>query len=88
MDRPKHVWVKVKSSIRVSGRGIYECRYDKRLEKKIEESTRLTCTGLFGELEHLNIKTRYSLCNLPDVLVIVIFLFIMNQYWVGKEVFG
>ncbi len=58
MHRPKHVWVKVKSSIRVSGRGIYECRYDERLEKKIEESTRLTCTGLFGELEHLKIKTR------------------------------
>ncbi len=30
---------------------IYECRCD-------VESTRLTYTGLFGELEHLKIKTR------------------------------
>ena len=36
---------------------IYECRFDERLKTKVEESTRLTYTGL-GELEHLKIKTR------------------------------
>jgi hypothetical protein len=39
-------------------RPIYECRCDERLKTKSEKSTRLTYTGLFGELEHLNIKTR------------------------------
>ena len=39
-------------------RPIYECRYDERLKTKAEESTRLTYTGLLGELEHLKIKTR------------------------------
>ncbi len=37
---------------------ISECRYDERLKTKAEESTRLACTGLIGELEHLKIKTR------------------------------
>ncbi len=37
---------------------IYECRCDERLKTKVEESTRLTYTGLIGELEHLKIKTR------------------------------
>ncbi len=37
---------------------IYECRCDERLKTKPEESTRLTYTGLIGELEHLKIKTR------------------------------
>ena len=31
---------------------IYECRWDERLKTKPEESTRLTYTGLLGELEH------------------------------------
>ena len=35
-----------------------ECRSDERLKTKVEESTRLTYTGLIGELEHLKIKTR------------------------------
>ncbi len=39
-------------------RPIYECRCDERLKTNVEESTRLTCTGLIGELEHLKIKTR------------------------------
>ena len=39
-------------------RPIYECRCDERLKTKVEESTRLTYTGLFGELEHLKIETR------------------------------
>ena len=30
-------------------RPIYECRCDERLKTKVEESTRLTYTGLFGE---------------------------------------
>ncbi len=33
-------------------------RCDERLKTKDEESTRLTHTGLLGELEHLKIKTR------------------------------
>jgi hypothetical protein len=37
---------------------IYECRCDERLKTKVEESTRLTYTGLLGVLEHLKIKTR------------------------------
>jgi hypothetical protein len=37
---------------------ISECRYDERLKTKAEEFTRLGYTGLFGELEHLKIKTR------------------------------
>jgi hypothetical protein len=39
-------------------RPIYECRCDERLKTKDEESTRLTYTGLVGELEHLKIETR------------------------------
>jgi hypothetical protein len=39
-------------------RPIYECRCDERLKTKAEESTRLTYTGLLGELEHLKTKTR------------------------------
>ena len=39
-------------------RPIYECRCDERLKTKAEESTRLTYTGLLGELEHLKIETR------------------------------
>jgi hypothetical protein len=35
-----------------------ECRVDARLKTKVEESTRLSDTRLFGELEHLKIKTR------------------------------
>jgi hypothetical protein len=37
---------------------IYECRCDERLKAKGEESTRLTYTGLRGELEHVKIKTK------------------------------
>ena len=37
---------------------MYECRCDERLKTKAEESTRLSDTGLLGELEHLKIKTR------------------------------
>jgi hypothetical protein len=37
---------------------ISECRCDERLNTKGEESTRLTYTGLFEELEHLKTKTR------------------------------
>ncbi len=37
---------------------ISECRCDERLQTKDEESTRPSDTGLFGELEHLKIKTR------------------------------
>ena len=37
---------------------ISECLSDERLKTKTEESTRLTYTGLLGELEHLKIETR------------------------------
>ena len=46
----------IKTELKI--RPIYECRCDERLKTKVEESTRLTYTGLLGELEHLNIKTR------------------------------
>jgi hypothetical protein len=39
-------------------RPIYECWCDERLKTKVEKSTRLGYTGLFGELEHLKKKTR------------------------------
>jgi hypothetical protein len=39
-------------------RPIYECRCDERLKMKSEKSTRLTYTGLLGELEHLKIETK------------------------------
>jgi hypothetical protein len=35
-----------------------ECRCNERLKTKVEESPRLSDTRLFGELEHLKIKTR------------------------------
>ena len=37
---------------------IYEFRCDERLQTKVEEFTRLTCTLLCAELEHLKIETR------------------------------
>jgi hypothetical protein len=37
---------------------ISECRCDEGLKIEDEESTRLTYTGLLGELEHLKMKTR------------------------------
>jgi hypothetical protein len=39
-------------------RPIYECRCDETLNTTVEEYTRLTHTGLVGELEHLKIKTK------------------------------
>jgi hypothetical protein len=42
----------------VKTRPIYECRCDERLKTKVEESTCLTYTGLYGELEHLQIEKR------------------------------
>ncbi len=39
-------------------RPIYDCRCDERLEPKDDESTYLSCTGLFEELEYLKIGTR------------------------------
>ena len=42
----------------VKKRPIYGCRCDERLKTQAQESTRLTCTGLIGELEHPKIKTR------------------------------
>jgi hypothetical protein len=45
-----------------------ECRCDERLKTKVEESTRLSDTGLFGELEHLKIKTRLIDEKFPSVM--------------------
>jgi hypothetical protein len=42
----------------LNSRPIYECQCDERLKTKVEESTRLVYSGLFGELEHLKTKTR------------------------------
>ncbi len=39
-------------------RPTYEYRCDERLKTKVEKSTCIQYTGLFGELEHLKIKTR------------------------------
>ncbi len=39
---------------------IYGYRYDERLKTNVEESTRLTCTPLCAELEHLKIETRLT----------------------------
>ena len=39
---------------------IYEFRCDERLKTKVEESTRLACTLLCAELEHLKIETRLT----------------------------
>ncbi len=55
-------------------RPIYECRYDERLNNKVEESTRLTHTGLIGELEHLKIKTRLIDEKFPSVMGEYVFL--------------
>ena len=44
--------------MRAEDNSISECRFDERLKTKAEESTRLSDTGLLGDLEHLKIKTR------------------------------
>ena len=38
----------------------YGYRYDERLKTNVKESTRLTCTPLCSELEHLKIETRLT----------------------------
>ena len=50
---------------------IYECRCNERLKAKAEGSTRLTYTGLRGELEHLKIKTRlpYSIERFTKTII-------------------
>ena len=55
-------------------RPMYECRCDERLKTKVEESTRLTHTGLLGELEHLKIKTRVTDEMFPSVMGEYVFL--------------
>ena len=52
----------------------YECRCDERLKTKTEESTRLTFTGLRGELEHLKIETRLIDEMFPSVMGEYVFL--------------
>jgi hypothetical protein len=54
--RPVVYYESIKRELKI--KPIYECRCDERLKTKTEESTRLTYTGLIGELEHLKIKTR------------------------------
>jgi hypothetical protein len=39
---------------------IYGYRCDERLKTNVEESTRLACTPLCAELEHLKIETRLN----------------------------
>jgi hypothetical protein len=55
-------------------RPIYECRSDERLKTKSEKSTRLTYTGLLGELEHLKIKTKLINEMFPSVMGEYVFL--------------
>ena len=43
---------------KLNRRLICECRCDERLQTQNEEFTRLTCTLLCVELEHLKIETR------------------------------
>ena len=50
---------------------LYECRCDERLKTKAEESTRLTYTGLIGELEHLKIETRLIDEMFPSVICVL-----------------
>jgi hypothetical protein len=52
-------------------RSINECRYDERLQTKVEESTLLVYTGLIGELERLQIKTK---------LIDEMFASVMDEY--------
>ncbi len=53
---------------------LYECRCDERLKSKSEKSTRLSYTGLFGELEHLKIKKRLIDEKFPSVMGEYVFL--------------
>ena len=64
-------WIKRELKIKP----IYEYRCDEILKTKSEESTRLTYTTLFGELEHLKIKTRL----INEMFASVPLCFIMNQ---------
>jgi hypothetical protein len=64
IDLPKSKWqifLFIIKTMRweVKKRLIYDCRCDERLKGKVEESTRLTYTGWIGELEHLQIETRW-----------------------------
>jgi hypothetical protein len=59
---------------KVKTRPIYECRCDERPKTKSEKSTRLTYTGLFGELEHLKIETRLIDEMFPSVMGEYVFL--------------
>ncbi len=58
----------------IKTRPIYECLCDERLKTKAEESTRLTFTGLLGELEHLKIETRLIDEMFPSVMGEYVFL--------------
>jgi hypothetical protein len=55
-------------------RPIYECRCDERLKTKAEESTCLTYTGLFVELEHVKIETRLIDEMFASVMVEYVFV--------------
>ena len=52
-------------------RPIYERRCDERIKTKAKEFTRLTYTGLLGELEHLKIEAR---------LIDEMFVSVMGEY--------
>jgi hypothetical protein len=51
-----------------------EFRCDERLKIKDEESALLVYTGLIGELEHLNVKTRLIDEKFPCVMGEYVFL--------------
>ncbi len=60
MDRVEHTFVCLllidKTDLKT--RPIHDCRCDERLKPKDDESTYLSYTGLFEELEYLKIETR------------------------------
>ena len=55
-------WVVYYESLKreVKTKTIYGLRCDERLKTKFEECTRLACTLLCAELEHLKIETRLT----------------------------
>ena len=54
------------------------CRCNERLKDKTDGSTRLTDTGLCGELEHLKIETRLILC---------VIVYLLNKFYIRRLCF-
>ena len=52
----------------LTGIDICGCRCNERLKPEIDGSTRLTYTGLCGDLEHLKIETRLIVESFASVM--------------------